>query len=244
MKNIIFILVSFLLIFLFSKCKKEKVDELVNRPDYIVIDTNELSDIHTYNPFINVNSPFDDLDTFDIDIDGDNVNDIQFVYYSFCTRTGCEGYSKIRCLHDSVSIETFVHIDTIVTFQTFESDTLLTINTSNYSSSNEYTDIQNLQIDSTLCPVIHNNSDTIDGSLEWRSGSFIFSSRNSMSCGLGIEANWPCYPQLRKNYHHGAWKDIENRFVAIKMNIKNEDWYSWIQIDFMYGLSVYRYRRI
>ncbi|MBN1186801.1 MAG: hypothetical protein JXB49_31270 [Bacteroidales bacterium] len=267
MKNTVYILVSLLFIFLFSVCQKEDdllsnpdnivtdtlvnrlnnivTDTLISRPDYIVIDPDELLVVHTYDPFIEVHIEFSGWyeDTFNIDINDDGVNDIQFAHDYTILRQETGGFSEIRCLHDNVFIETFFHIDTLIRFNTIEGDTLLTINTTNYSGQDEYENFQIFRIDSTLCPVIKNSSDTIHGSLEWRSGSFTLSNSYSMYCeldGNGFE----CYPQQRVNYHHGAWIDIENKFIAIKMEIEGEEWYSWIQISCSVGISIYRYRRI
>lgn len=232
--QLVIISLSAILVCLQFGCSKEK--EITQTKDYQLINTDG-NYAFTGNPdtsiYVSSSGPYDG--SIKIDLNNDKTDDIEFYCSLYKHMVYNEWLAAVRTLHPDVSIHVAVDTVDIASFSIPVAippgdDSVTIYYNENYNPAKLYP--TNLTIDKQkhTYPVVCSLGDTLNESCNWQSGAF------------GLISDNHDQGQIQNNILLGNWRNIDNKFIAVRFVENTVVYYGWIELGVMnYTITLYKY---
>jgi hypothetical protein len=234
MKTIIsvFIITS---IFLFMLISCEPESNVVDPPDYLIIDTSSTNYSFRENidKVVYASLWGSNLMEYKVDLNHDSIDDIQFSCSVYHHTVSDEWYSGINILNENITLD--IDQDTAQYASYYEkypipsSDSGTIYFKENYNSSKLYPSNVKITDEIEKFPVIHSIGDTLSDLCNWKTG------------GVMLEYADHSWGAVHNNLQSGAWRGIDHKYIGIRFSDKAISYYGWVEIGVNdFHISLYK----
>jgi len=233
------LLVCWLLFLAISSCNKDdSLDkETIIQREYLIIDSTSTlhSNIEEINKVVSVDLFVQTMPEYQLDLNNDSINDIEFVCSVFSRKNFDQWGASIKTLNDKITInidspQTVLLADYFYNIETSPGHYFTIAYFENYQPTKQYP--SNLEIDTIFVnnPTIHFNGDTLSEKCNCKSGLFTLASDNRMTGGY------------INNISLGKWIKIDSKFIGVRFSENSKPYYGWIELSVNgYEISLHRF---
>ena len=226
--------VSTIIILMLSGCSKDK--ETTQKKDYLIINTTgDYTFAGNLDTSIYVSSSGPYASSIKIDLNNDLTDDIEFYCSVYQHTVYNEWIAAVRTLNTNVSLN--VEVDTVA-IASFSiplaippgDDSITIYYNENYNPAKSYP--ANLTIDKQIhiYPVVCSVGDTLDEFCNWQTGTY------------GLISDNHDQGQIQNNILLGNWRNIGDKFIAIRFIENSVVHYGWIEVGVMnYTITLHKY---
>jgi hypothetical protein len=220
------LLLFIVMLFVLLACEKDRNQDIdiSEFPDQLIIgSSSSSSNVREINKVVSASLMTQTLGHYNIDIDGDSIEDLEFSASASSYHFGDFWSSGIKTLVPGIEIDvvskTELYAKYSITTYTTSNDSITIYYSEIYNENKAYP--SNLKIDTIIqyYPSVNSIGDTLNQSNNWKSGSFYFMQASSSD---GI---------FNTSTRNGIWENKYNKFVGIRYSKANRQYYGWIEIS-------------